>query len=544
MKKQILLLTLCMVGFSSFNYAQHRKVTPGQNPSNIVPAPGHSRADDSWGLKEVRSDKWNDSIHLFTWKNAGWSIKEREFRTADPMGSGLPVSRLYLRQNPVTSEWRNFELDEMDYFVGTPSSKRAEYSFWDTISAAWIPYYLTHYSAPGEQDEYFWKGSWNSLTGKFGYGYRDLYQYDGNGHLTELRGQNLDPGTQQWMDDYKYTNTYTGNLLTEFIQLDWDTAAFGWVNVSKEVYAYDGMNFLTGYSQYTWQAFNTAWYLTSRGSYTNNAFGKPLTFIYEVFNGSAWDTNYRKTYTYQSDSLLTTLLFETYNPVTHTWTNNSLTTNVYSGSGQLQSNQYQLWNSNASTWANISYQAYNGDGNLVENYYLELNFATFAINSGNRYLQEYDASRRFFRETREKWDTLSETWLNYSQMTDTFEDPVNTYYIQELGTLWDGSNWVNDYLYEFYWSYPGGTGDKDPGQRPCFYENPMKAGQPVNCPDLDPSRVYNFELISMKGERVYQAFVNGGSPFTTGCHVAAGNYILVIRENSRTVYRDKVVILN
>ena len=129
------------------------------------------------------------------------------------------------------------------------------------------------------------------------------------------------------------------------------------------------------------------------------------------------------------------------------------------------------------------------------------------------------------------------------KVQDTYEDPLNSYYIEELGTMWDGTNWNNEYKDVFFWSYPSGIENIKHQDRLCFYENPMEQGKPITCPFLDPSKTYQFDLFTMKGEKVYNEPVYSGMPFEINRPLSAGNYVLRISENGKTVYRDKVVVI-
>ncbi|MCX6244028.1 MAG: hypothetical protein NTU98_04925 [Bacteroidetes bacterium] len=544
MKKQLLLSIFIFTGFATSTFAGNNQSEPGSFSSTSSTGILKQKKDEGNRQKQVLSDKFNDSIYYNNWVpgSSSWALFQKEYLTRDI--SGLPSSRLYLRLATPANTWRNYWLDEMEYFTGTTSNKMTRYQLWDTISSQWVVYNYQHYSVTGHPDESWYKMGYHPVSGRFDYGYRSIYQFDGNGNKTGETDQFLDTIAGLWVDNVKYTFIYSGTLLTEQVNQYWDTVSHGWVNTSKSDYTYDASDFLTEITDYGWQTFTSSWSLSGHVLQTNNAIGNPLTYVYEYYNGSGWDTSYMNQYAYQSDSLLTSMLGTYYNSGTHTWINRNLLTNVYGTGGQQQTYLFQVWNPYTSSWTNVSGRLYDPQGNITDNYYLNLDYSTYAIQSGNRYLSEYDAAGRFSHERDLIWDSLSGSWKNSSQFTDTYEDPVNYYYIEELGEIWDGSNWVNDYQYLFYWSYPSGIGERNNGERLCFYENPMQAGTSVECPSLHPSGNYSFELISMNGTIADRGSISAGTPFVIGLTVASGTYMLRIRSNGKPIWSDKVVILN
>jgi hypothetical protein len=321
----------------------------------------------------------------------------------------------------------------------------------------------------------------------------------------------------------------------------WDTATSTWGNYQKTEFTYDAGNFLTESNLYLWYL---TWNLNGRSLYTNNAAGLPVEQLDEYWNGSFWDTTSMIQCTYDATGTkLMTRLERNYNMTTHTWTNSRNLIQTYFLDDVMNTTLSQMWNTISSEWMNWSHHEYDAFGNSIDQYYISINPSTFEINYGSRYLDTYDVNNRFLMDIYQRWNTAANTWDDVEKVQDTYEDPLNSYYIEELGTMWDGTNWNNEYKDVFFWSYPSGIENIKHQDRLCFYENPMEQGKPITCPFLDPSKTYQFDLFTMKGEKVYNEPVYSGMPFEINRPLSAGNYVLRISENGKTVYRDKVVVI-
>jgi hypothetical protein len=432
--------------------------------------------------------------------------------------------------------WR----DDMQYFGSTGDLKMESYQQWDSVTSTWIQYYYEHFSAPGQEDESFEK-YWNPVTRKYDYGYRYTFQYDLSGNQTENLYQEMDTATSLWVNYSKDSSRYGSSGIIEDILIYWDTATSSWDNYQKTEYTYDASDFLTETRWYSWYL---AWNLSGRSVYTNNGAGKPTGRLDESWNGASWDTTFMIQYTYDAgDTNILTMLERSYNTGTHTWTNRSNFINTYFPNGTVNTTLSQIWNTISNEWMSWGHHEYDAFGNSIDQYYLSINPTTFEINYGSRYLDTYDVNNRFLMDIYQRWNTVANTWDDVERIQDTYEDPVNSYYIEELGTMWDGTNWINEYKDVFFWSYPSGIENHQNQNRLCFYENPMEQGKPVNCPSLDPSKIYQFDLFSMKGEKIYSEPVAGGT-FVINCRLSSGNYLLRISENGKTVYRDKLIVIN
>ncbi|MCX6248202.1 MAG: T9SS type A sorting domain-containing protein [Bacteroidetes bacterium] len=541
MKKSFYLFSLWMVFLVPVTLAKsgHDRSDPSPAKQKIHHRQHHTDIQNS--LKFITSEKWNDSLQWYNWNalHSGWDIDVRESRIRS--ASGYLASRSYIKLDTLTHTWVNMWLDEMEYFGTSGDLQKLSYKTWDVSSASWILYYYEHFASPGHEDEYYYK-DWNPVTQKYSYGYRYTYQYDLSNNLTEEIEYDLDTITSLWVNYSKTSSTFSSAGLVEQITSVWDTATSIWKNSQRTVYTYDAGNFLTEKTGYVWISNN--WDLSHHSLFTNNPSGLPTLQLDEYWTGTNWFSTYKIMTTYDVAGIHALIRLEQlYNTFTLTWTDSRKETNTYFGNGLPSSVLSELMNTVSSEWISWKFDEYDESGNTIDSYFKSIDTYTFDVLYGSRYLDTYDVNSRFLQEIKQNFDTATGLWVDYSMMQDTYEDPVNTYVTEELGTLWDGSSWVNDYKDIFFWSYPSGIDPHQGGERLCFHENPMTPGKPINCPFLEPLKEYRFDLFSMKGESVFSETITGNSSFVISRSLAAGNYLLRITEKGKTVYRDKVVIL-
>ena len=540
MKKKLVSLALCLFLICSFSFGQKAAVIfkpyTGSNFNQQKKFYSHQ------GLKEGLSEKWDDSIYTYYWKTniEGWWLGTKEYLTPSPYN--FVGTELFRNLDTVTQRWSNTWNNTYQYFGSTSDVQEATYKLWDPVNNTWIQYSYDHYYLPNKADAYFYK-TWDPIKRKFTYGYNDTCQYNSNGNPVDERGQYLDTVSSLFVNTYRFTFSYNNaSKLLEQISMGWDTTTSAWAANSKKDIIYDSVNMLIETQQYYW--YQTSWLEAYRSFYTNNTAGFPIHRIDLAFNGLKWDTSGMATYTYNpSDTLLVNQLEWSYDSVTKTWTNKSNLTNTYFSSGKMKTSLGQIWNPVTSQWMNSQYNEYDSLGNSTDYYYINIDFSTFQTYSGFRVTNVYDDKNRFIQTTKQNLNTSTGDWDNVSKCVTSYESSESSNPILNFYSKWNGTSWVNDYEDVFYWSYPSGFANLKSKERPCFYENPLQEGTLINCPFLDPSKSYQFELFSLGSGIVLSLPINHGDTFMINRSLSTGSYILLISENGKPVYRDKVVVI-
>ena len=541
MKKQYYLFLFIL--FCSFPRLFPQTMTPvkpytGEFSSNLQ----KKFSDTHQVLKEGLSDKWNDSIYTYYWKaeTSSWLLRTKEYLT--PSAYKFVNTETYRGLDTLTNTWSNTWLNEYQYFGTTNQVEQASYKLWDSVSNVWLQFSYDHYYSPNIADEYYYK-VWNSSRRKFTYGYYDTCQYNSQGKPMDEKGQSLDTLRQLFVNTYRFTYTYDSlsNLL-EQVSMSWDTTSGIWGANNKNDFIYDSLHNLIESKKYYW--YMSSWLYSYHSLFSNNAAGRPVQRTDLAFNGIQWDTSGMVRYTYNaSDTLLMSQLEWSYDPTSHIWTNKSNQEVTYFATGQLKTTTTQLWNTVTSEWMTTWYNKYDSLGNSLDYYYTSVDNSTYVIYSGYRSLNLYDGKERLVQATKQIWNLTGGDWENYSNYITTYESLDNSNAILTLGSLWNGTAWVNNYKDVYYWSYPSGLADMKNQKHLCFYENPLPQGKAIRCTMLDPSKYYQFDLFSMTGENVCSRMENGNTSFVINPSLVPGHYLLRISEEGKILDMERVIVI-
>lgn len=181
---------------------------------------------------------------------------------------------------------------------------------------------------------------WN--TGTWSMVDRLNYVYNANNKVILETAQNWDSSLNQFINDYKTTNTYNANYkITQLLTQNWN--GFAWINTRKTDINYNGLLILNAL-EYSWDGFQ--WVNNSR--YTPSYSGNNLTqYIKEIYSNSIWVNDEKEVYTYNSDNKRLTNLI--YYWVASGWELNATINYTIDSSGNRISEMYSENGQNTST---------------------------------------------------------------------------------------------------------------------------------------------------------------------------------------------------
>lgn len=137
-------------------------------------------------------------------------------------------------------------------------------------------------------------------------GYRYFYTYNGSGKVLTRLTVSWNTSTTVWDSSSRITSTYNGNNnVVQTIRESYNVAMSAWQLTSKTDYTYDASFVNTQATDYLWNG--TLWVENSRiismvwNIWTGDVnTSRPQNYIYQLWNGSAWDDYNRLTYTYDA----------------------------------------------------------------------------------------------------------------------------------------------------------------------------------------------------------------------------------------------------
>lgn len=270
------------------------------------------------------------------WKNDNWvnSIKD----TFTYNGSNHLTYALDLAWDTLSSSWENNIQDYYTYNPNGTTQQVISYQ-WDNDNQSWYN---------SQQVTYTYDSGNRPLTITFQNSgvnsVKETNTYDGNGYLINRLEQTWNTSSNSWVDyqQRNYINDGNGRLQQEIVQYGgapWFNAVrvnysytgsnkmdsvtietwtnLSWVNSSKQLFIYDGDDYLINMLEQNWDNNLGSWKNTRQFNYTNNSNGTVHQYIWQRWDTptSSWVNYQRATYTYilSSDILeLNSLKFSIY----------------------------------------------------------------------------------------------------------------------------------------------------------------------------------------------------------------------------------------
>ncbi|MFV9551646.1 T9SS type A sorting domain-containing protein [Algibacter sp. PT7-4] len=170
-----------------------------------------------------------------------------------------------------------------------------------------------------------------------------LWNEDSNTWEDQLKTEFIHTGTNltesinyDWLnDDWELSNrelnTFnTSNLITETISQNRNETNTAWVNISRTENTYNPNETLNIITTYTWNTTNNTWVNNTRETHTYTG-NKLTTEESDSWNGSAWENDRFRNYTYDSNDFLIEILETKWNGSTYENENRTLRTNNTDG---------------------------------------------------------------------------------------------------------------------------------------------------------------------------------------------------------------------
>lgn len=258
-------------------------------------------------------------------------------------------------------------------------------------SSGWVNNYrdtaaFDNYNNITLEENHQWSANQWTLAG----GYRYFYTYDAGGKFLTKLTVSWNTSTLAWDSVSRITNTYNaGEQITQTIAESYNASA--WHLTSKTNYTYDVSFINTQTVSYLWsgsqwvnntQLINIAWHNWTGDINTSD----PLSYIYQLWNGSSWDNYNRITYTYGSFGSVVQLteLF-----VTGNWRNDSRLSQFYDSQYNYTGIRSEAWDIFTTMW-DTSYEykyiyTYDVNNAILETIYQEYNSPVFVNDSRTVY---------------------------------------------------------------------------------------------------------------------------------------------------------------
>lgn len=291
---------------------------------------------------------------------------------------------------------------------------------------------------------------------------------------TELRTRMIASNTEDWDGTLWVERDSSRIFFAEQLQdtarynYVWNATDLAWRVTNRRINTFDAQGNRIENVLQTWDG--TQYVNDLRQTSTFAADNLSTVYHYFNWNGTEWQPYSRSTTTYNAQGRIIALTSEQY--VAGTWVNDSRTVYSYTGSGLLEIDQYQLWNTGTANWDNVNriVYTYSPDAFVLTEVYQ--NWSSGAWENSTQYAYEYNDSSyvsvyNLVSWSGTVWDTFNRYVYTYNTqnqvLTNTrqtksggnwqdFSREVRTYNAAGLSDSlinqrWVGSNWESTVFY-------------------------------------------------------------------------------------------------
>jgi hypothetical protein len=314
---------------------------------------------------------YTPSVHLYTgiirqsWDNTSLSWRSDEVTLGTYIDTNLSTQVTQL-YDAATHALVNRHKEVNIYNANGQLTSQTEYQ-WSTSSQAWWASLIITNTYTGSLLTSFLnsiKDSTGALT------YRNQTDISYTGSLPTKRiGSKWDIAKSVYIYDIKDSLVYAGTNLTGTHTFAWDTISKSWLNWFRVLNQYTGANITQTIRQ---GGTLTGWENTSRSTY-QFVNGDETEGVYENWNKTTavWDKYYRTLRAYDANHI--ELSFETndWSKTQNAWQKSTLTTSTNNTNGSLTVIAPFAWDSAGSRWVPDAYQ--------TKNYYYYENYTPTAL---------------------------------------------------------------------------------------------------------------------------------------------------------------------
>jgi hypothetical protein len=414
------------------------------------------------------------SYYIYAWEDNGWVDDKKETWSYQGPTNQLTLHEKYEWEN---SDW-TITLQDSTTYTGKNITKKENY---ERIGGVWTGKLKEEYEyTNGKKTQtitYAWENNawvnsnkevWAYNTGKKEILHEKYEWTDGdwllmvqentayNGNTTTI--ENYERQNGDLVGTKKEENTVVGGKPTQTIIYAW---ANGWVNNSKETWAYDANKQLTAHELSEWDG--SAWIGVEKQGYTYDGTTKTQELIYQWY-GNDWIYQSQENWAYESgrqtlhekygwngmewipmereiadfDAAGNQTLIENYVLTTDGWTGLIKEEYTFDGSIKTSTVRYEWVDTEwvYSTQNEIGYR----DGNT------EVSAATYVWNgsawrgTGELTFTTYDDSNRVIELLKKNWSPAAVDWANATRTRTTYN--TDGVIIMTHNANWDGTKWV------------------------------------------------------------------------------------------------------
>ena len=358
--------------------------------------------------------------------------------------------------------------------------------------------------------------SFIELTGTYQDYYREEYTYDSENNLVEKSQQRYDFITEQWQYDVREIYTYENSTTTIIVEQTWEEASNGWENWYRSTYVKDAAENIVKVTLEKWDDVN------------------PDDWVF------LWTIDYE----YNAQNLPIDGFFRRWNSTLNDWEEESRSTFIYDAAGNNVENLFRVWNSNMNDWDNSSRRimTYDLSNNLLE--LISQIWTGTAWMNNRKEINSYDAAQNHVEVIAQTY--FQQEWENNWKENYTYDTDNNQ--IQKLGFCWQcrppyEEIWSPGEREDYFWSsFSTAVSKTQIPTLDCQYSNPFILGEQIKC-ELAEEEEYQILIYDVQGKILRREVIADSFTWSGQPNLGTGIYFMLIENEGRVVYRDKLVVV-
>ena len=373
---------------------------------------------DNQGLMNVETDfLWQEGKKQFT--------PDREYRgyfdeNRNPL---VVVTNIY---DTITETWKPSERDSLEYENNLVFS-HINYQY-NPIQSTWFIGYYDVSNISEHSTEMYFLG-WDS-TYTIDFGIRMKSISNSKDRMLEMVVEQFDPIMETWVNDSKYVEEYLADtLLSSWTLYKWNLRTEVWEPADRISYSYTD-NLLTKKIDLQWK--NSAFQDIQQTIYEYNASKQNILELFQFRSNNAWFNGALTLTEYDSGGRTTKELHQIWNdPV---WENNYQYLYTYSPVNQSSETRMQIFLDNQWVDSKLNTTIMDDNDKILESVNKYWNLETGLLEGiSERYIYTYEGNSKE-TETYMSWDIAIPDWVNQSRK-DTWYSIHPTVYVTEVAQV-------------------------------------------------------------------------------------------------------------
>ena len=294
---------------------------------------------------------------------------------------------------------------------------------------------------------------------------KDIFSYDSRGNDILIIGYAWDNATNDWSKSYKFESAYdNNNNQIMIIDYYWDN---DWIKSTKVEYTYDNNDNLTMEIVYHWE-YNAVndWGKYYKDEYTYDNNDNRTMFMHYNWENTDWKKSYKEEYTYDNNDNQTMYIRHLWDNAASDWIKSYKLESTYDNNDNRTMSISYTWS--FSDWRKSGKSEYTYDNNDNRTMYIFYTW-DYDVSDWKKYDKEeytYDNNNQTMY-IKYNWDNAAGDWKKSNKSEYTYDlsysreelivscnsiYDYNSMLTEETRHNWNGTNWVINNNYVYYWS--------------------------------------------------------------------------------------------